>query len=180
MTSHPNVTFPLSDFRGVTKIYFKFVYLASHTECCEMQQGFIEQYNENLVLKAELAKKGHMVEKKFFDKVVLRCSRLENHNVHLELKLQHQKESFLNKRPLNNQNAPEILEFFKINEWKARLDAKDVSIANLKKHIESLKGKNVIENDVKPKVIAPRMVKLDLVPLAPKVLNSRDAHIDYI
>ncbi|GJZ40955.1 retrovirus-related pol polyprotein from transposon TNT 1-94 [Tanacetum coccineum] len=66
----------------------------------------------------ELAKKEHMVEKKFFDEVVL-----------------------------------------------------------------SLKGKNVVEKDFplnKAKVIAPKMFKLDLEPLAPKVLRNRDAHIDYI
>ncbi|GJZ51160.1 retrovirus-related pol polyprotein from transposon TNT 1-94 [Tanacetum coccineum] len=125
--------------------------LASRNDCREMQQGFIHEYNENLMLKAELAKKEHMVEKKFFDEVVLRCSRLENRGANLELKLQHQKESFLNNRSLNNQNAPEILEFFKINEWQAKLVAKDVSIANLRKHIET-----------------------------PKVLKNRDAHIDYI
>nr|GEY45727.1 hypothetical protein [Tanacetum cinerariifolium] len=106
---------------------------------------FIDEYNENVMLKAELAKKGQMVEKAIFDEAVLRCSRLENRNVNLELKLQHQKESFLINRPLNNQNASEILEFFKINEWQARLDAKDVLITNLRNHIESLKGKNVVE-----------------------------------
>nr|GEW63950.1 integrase, catalytic region, zinc finger, CCHC-type, peptidase aspartic, catalytic [Tanacetum cinerariifolium] len=94
--------------------------LASHNDCRKLQQGFIDEYNENLMLKAELAKKGQLIEKISFDKVVLRCSRLENRNVNLELKLQHQKESFLNNKPLNNQNAPEILEFFKINKWQAR------------------------------------------------------------
>ncbi|GJR74587.1 hypothetical protein Tco_0086952 [Tanacetum coccineum] len=111
--------------------------LASRNDCREMQQGFIDEYNENLMLKAELAKKGHMVEKKFFDEV----------------------------------------------EWQARLDAKDVSIANLRKHIESLKGKNVIEKDVRlnnPNIIAPRMFRLDLAPLSPKLLNNKDAHIYYI
>ncbi|GJS66286.1 hypothetical protein Tco_0680850 [Tanacetum coccineum] len=84
-----------------------------------------------------------------------------------------------NHRMVNNQNAPEIPEFFKINEWQAKIDAKDDSIANLKKHIESLKGKNVIEKDAttnKAKVIAPGMFKLDLEPLSPKVLKNRDAH----
>ncbi|GKB30845.1 integrase, catalytic region, zinc finger, CCHC-type containing protein [Tanacetum coccineum] len=90
--------------------------LASCNDCRKMQQGYINEYNENLMLKAELAKKGQMVEKTIFDEVVLRCSRLENRNVNLELKLQHQKESFMNNKPSNNQNAPEILEFFKINE----------------------------------------------------------------
>ncbi|GJY50286.1 hypothetical protein Tco_0441133 [Tanacetum coccineum] len=93
--------------------------LATRNECCEMQQSFIHEYNENLVLKAEIAKKEHMIEKKFFDEVVLRY-------------------------------APEIQEFFNINEWQVKLNAKDVSIANLRKHIKSLKGKNVIEKDATP------------------------------
>ncbi|GJV04411.1 integrase, catalytic region, zinc finger, CCHC-type containing protein [Tanacetum coccineum] len=74
-------------------------------------------------------------------------------------------------------------EFFTINEWQAKLDAKDVSIAKLKKHIKSLKLKNVIENDApmnKAKIIALGMFKLDLEPLAPNVLKNKDAHIDYI
>ncbi|GJV54769.1 retrovirus-related pol polyprotein from transposon TNT 1-94 [Tanacetum coccineum] len=92
-------------------------------------------------------------------------------------------ERFLNNISFNNQNAPDIPEFFKINEWQAKLDAKDVSIANMRKHIESLKGKSVIEKDATPnkaKVIAPGLFKLDLEPLSPKVLKNRDAHIDYI
>nr|GEZ73561.1 hypothetical protein [Tanacetum cinerariifolium] len=48
---------------------------------------------------------------------------------------------------------------------------------------KKLKGNNVVEKDVRlnnPNVIALGMFKLDLVPLAPKLLNNRDAHIDYI
>nr|GEV51715.1 retrovirus-related Pol polyprotein from transposon TNT 1-94 [Tanacetum cinerariifolium] len=117
--------------------------LATLTNYAKMKQYSIDEYNENLVLKVELAKKEHMIEKKFFDEVVLRCSQLENQ----------------------------------------KLKEKDVSISNLRKHIESLKGKNVIEKDATPnkaKVIAPEMFKLDLEPLSPKVLENRDAHIDYI
>ncbi|GKB94610.1 retrovirus-related pol polyprotein from transposon TNT 1-94 [Tanacetum coccineum] len=76
---------------------------------------------ENLALRAELAKKEHMIGKNFFDEAVLRCSRLENR-----------------------------CEFFNINEWKMKLNAKDVSIANLRKHIESLRGKNIVEKDLPP------------------------------
>ncbi|GJR98212.1 retrovirus-related pol polyprotein from transposon TNT 1-94 [Tanacetum coccineum] len=124
--------------------------IATCNNCHEMQHSFIHEYNENLMLKAELAnKKENMVEKKFFNEDVLRCSRLENRSANLELKL-HQKKSFLNNIPLNNQNASEIQEFFHINEWQAKLDAKDVSIAKLKKHIENLKGKDVVENDATP------------------------------
>nr|GEV67324.1 hypothetical protein [Tanacetum cinerariifolium] len=54
-------------------------FLATRNDYREMQQSYIYEYNKNLVLKAELAKKEHTVEKKNFDEVVLRCSRLENH-----------------------------------------------------------------------------------------------------
>ncbi|GJS34926.1 copia protein [Tanacetum coccineum] len=50
--------------------------LASRYDYREMQQGFIDEYNENLMLKAELAKKGHMVEKKIFDEVD--CSTIQD------------------------------------------------------------------------------------------------------
>nr|GEX99810.1 retrovirus-related Pol polyprotein from transposon TNT 1-94 [Tanacetum cinerariifolium] len=107
----------------------------------------------------------------------------ERKSANLELKLKHQKESFLTNRSLNNQNAHKVLQFFKINEWQARLDTKDVSIAKLKQHVKNLKGKNVVENDATPnnaKVIALGMFKIDLEPLSPKVLSNMDAHIDYI
>ncbi|GJU01654.1 hypothetical protein Tco_1111992 [Tanacetum coccineum] len=125
--------------------------LATLTNYAKMEQDYIDEYNKNLMLKAEL--------------------------------LQHQKESFLNNRSFNNQNAPAILEFLKINEWQAKLNTKDVSFANLRKQIESLKGENVVEKDVQlnnPNFIAPGMFKIDLEPLAPKVLKNKDAHIDYI
>ncbi|GJV84273.1 hypothetical protein Tco_1524171 [Tanacetum coccineum] len=64
-----------------------------------------------------------------------------------------------------------------------KLEAKDVSIVKLKKHIENLKGKNVVERNATPnnaKVITPGVFRLDLEPLSPKLLKNRDVHIDYI
>ncbi|GJR62628.1 retrovirus-related pol polyprotein from transposon TNT 1-94 [Tanacetum coccineum] len=52
---------------------------------------------------------------------------------------------------------------------------------NIKK--KSLKGKNVVENDVplnNANVITPEMFRLDFEPLSPKLLKNRDAHTDYI
>ncbi|GJX26479.1 hypothetical protein Tco_0232775 [Tanacetum coccineum] len=101
----------------------------------------------------------------------------------LELKLQHNKESFQNDKPCENRDAPEFHEFFTINELKAQLQAKDTTINNLKKHIQELKGKSVAdchESVNKPKVIAPSVLKLDLEPLSLKLKNNREAHIDYI
>nr|GEX08221.1 hypothetical protein [Tanacetum cinerariifolium] len=104
--------------------------LATRTNCREMQKDYIDEYNENLVLKAELAKKEHMVEKKHLMKLY----------------------SYVHDLKIN-------------------------------KHIEHLKGKNVVEKDApsnNANVIAPRMFKLDLEHLSPKVLKNKEAHIDYI
>ncbi|GKA23122.1 hypothetical protein Tco_0709084 [Tanacetum coccineum] len=93
---------------------------ATRTDCHEMQQSFIDAYNETLELKAQLAKKEHMVEKIVFNELVLR----------------------------------------------SKLKEKDVSIANWNKHIENLKGKNVVEKDVPPKnakVIAPGMCSRSII-----------------
>ncbi|GJU81852.1 retrovirus-related pol polyprotein from transposon TNT 1-94 [Tanacetum coccineum] len=112
--------------------------LATRTNCHEMQRSFIDEYNKTLELKAQLAKKEHMIEKTVFNKLALRCLRLEN------------------------RYAPGFQEFFHINKWQAKLEAKDVSIANLKKHIKNLKGKNVVEKDVPPNnanVITPGMFR---------------------
>nr|GEU98658.1 retrovirus-related Pol polyprotein from transposon TNT 1-94 [Tanacetum cinerariifolium] len=43
--------------------------LATLTNYAKIEQDYIDEYNENLVLKAELAKKEQMVEKKFFDEL---------------------------------------------------------------------------------------------------------------
>ncbi|GJY29418.1 hypothetical protein Tco_0405185 [Tanacetum coccineum] len=54
------------------KLLLNSVLYNSHLCKQQMQQSFIHEYNENLVLKAELAKKEHMVEKKVFNEVVFR------------------------------------------------------------------------------------------------------------
>ncbi|GJV75210.1 retrovirus-related pol polyprotein from transposon TNT 1-94 [Tanacetum coccineum] len=98
----------------------------------------------------------------------------------------------------DNQNALEIPEHFEINDLKAQLQAKDTTICKLKEHIKSLRENNKEEN-VKhemdeietinielehsvAKLLSEneRMFKLDLDPLAPRLLKNRDAHTDYL
>ncbi|GJR28452.1 retrovirus-related pol polyprotein from transposon TNT 1-94 [Tanacetum coccineum] len=73
--------------------------LAAINDYDTMKKSYIDEYNENLQLKAKLAKKNDMVEQ----------------------------------------------EFFNINEWQAKLDAKDLSIAKLREHIANLKGKTQLK-----------------------------------
>ncbi|GKA74489.1 hypothetical protein Tco_0780791 [Tanacetum coccineum] len=76
--------------------------------------------------------------------------------------------------------APKVL---KNKDLKAQIQEKVFSNAALKNELRKLKGKNVTDTTIlKPNAttIAPGMYKLDLEPLAPKVLKNKDAHIDYI
>nr|GEX89390.1 hypothetical protein [Tanacetum cinerariifolium] len=139
-----------------------------------MERSYIEEYERNLKLAAELSQMNELSKT---------CFGLEPQCMSLELKHQHNKESFQNDKPCENWDAPEFHEFFIINELKAQLQANDTTISNLKKHIQELKGKSVSnfgESVNKPKVIAPAMLKLDLEPLSLKLKNNRQAHVDYI
>ncbi|GJW00902.1 ribonuclease H-like domain-containing protein [Tanacetum coccineum] len=66
---------------------------------------------------------------------------------------------------------------------KAQIQEKVFANATLKNELRNLKRKTVINTVVsKPHAttIAPRMFKLDLEPLALKVLKNKDAHLEYI
>ncbi|GJW59412.1 retrovirus-related pol polyprotein from transposon TNT 1-94 [Tanacetum coccineum] len=119
-----------------------------------MLQSFINEYEENLELLTELAKKSDMVEKAVYNKLLNRCSKLENWCISLEIKLQQQKEK-----------------------------AKNVSINKLKEHIVNLKGKNVVDS-VQPvhnsNVVTSTVYKLDLQPLSPCIKNNREAYVNYL
>ncbi|GKE36108.1 hypothetical protein Tco_1455430 [Tanacetum coccineum] len=57
------------------------------------------------------------------------------------------------------------------------------AIATLKNELKILKGKNIVISAVsKPiaTILAPRIFKIDLEPLPPKLLKNREAHKDYL
>nr|GEV37612.1 hypothetical protein [Tanacetum cinerariifolium] len=79
--------------------------------------------------------------------------------------------------------APEIKEFFIINELQAQLKAKNVSIEKLNEHITNIKGKNVVNSvqDVhNSNVVTSKVYKLDLPPLSLCIKNNMTAHVDYL
>nr|GEU75825.1 reverse transcriptase domain-containing protein [Tanacetum cinerariifolium] len=140
-------------------------------ECESLRKDYCEEYNRNLTLEAELSKMNELSKK---------YSRLQNHCISLELKLQQNKERFQ-----NNSNLDDLAlnENFVINDLKAQLQAKASSISKLRAHIATIKGKNVSENNVHVNnayVIALGMFKLDLEPLSYRLKNNREAHEDYI
>ncbi|GKA03710.1 hypothetical protein Tco_0676491 [Tanacetum coccineum] len=143
-------------------------------ECKSIRKSWCEEYNRNLTLEDGLSKMNELSKT---------CSRLQNHCISLELKLQQNKESVQNNKSCNNLDVPAFNEFFVINNIKAQLQAKESTISKLRAHIAILKGKNVFDNHEpvnNASVIAPRMFRLDLEPLSHRLKNNREAHEDYL
>nr|GFB46278.1 hypothetical protein [Tanacetum cinerariifolium] len=46
--------------------------------------------------------------------------------------------------------------------------------------LRKLKGKALVDNDVTSYSINPEMLKIDAEPFAPKLLNNRTVHSDYL
>ncbi|GJV86478.1 retrovirus-related pol polyprotein from transposon TNT 1-94 [Tanacetum coccineum] len=67
--------------------------------------------------------------------------------------------------------------------YKDQFDSIKKTCAPSKEHNDSLIGKETVENVAQTPIattITPSMFKIDLEPLAPRLLNHRDAHIDYL
>ncbi|GKF45080.1 hypothetical protein Tco_0131632 [Tanacetum coccineum] len=69
------------------------------------------------------------------------------------------------------------------SDLNAQLQEKVFAITTLKNELRKLKGKSVVNTAVsKPSAvtIAPEMFKINLEPLTPKLLNNKEAGIDYL
>ncbi|GJU19547.1 hypothetical protein Tco_1152889 [Tanacetum coccineum] len=216
--------------------------------------NYVEMCNKCLKLEAELIKQHNMVEKDEYNRLSKSFSKLEQHCISLELAMQLNKENFQKNNTSTNQTEPSFDHLFELNNLKAELQAKDMTIKKLKAHIKranetstsesvkkdfdeietinielehrvtkliaenkhlkqtykqlydsikpsrvrakeqteslvnqvnqkKLKGKDIVDNATQASnatTIAPRMYKLDLVILAPKVKNNREAHEYYL
>ncbi|GJX63519.1 retrovirus-related pol polyprotein from transposon TNT 1-94, partial [Tanacetum coccineum] len=67
-----------------------------------------------------------------------------------------------------------------ISDLNASLQEKVLVITALKNELRKLKGKDLADNVVTKNTIAPEMLKIDVEPIAPKLLNNRTAHSDYL
>ncbi|GKC35579.1 hypothetical protein Tco_1047963 [Tanacetum coccineum] len=57
---------------------------------------------------------------------------------------------------------------------------KDLVITALKNELRKLKGKDLVDNVVAKHPIAPEMLKIDVEPIASRLMNNRTAHSDYL
>ncbi|GJR88018.1 retrovirus-related pol polyprotein from transposon TNT 1-94, partial [Tanacetum coccineum] len=67
-----------------------------------------------------------------------------------------------------------------ISDLNVSLQEKDLVITALKDELRKLKGKDLADNVVTKHTIAPKMLKIDVEPIAPRLLNNRTTHSDYL
>ncbi|GKE49772.1 hypothetical protein Tco_1481030 [Tanacetum coccineum] len=75
------------------------------------------------------------------------------------------------------------LKFTKNEDLKAQIQDKVFVITSLKNDLRKIKGKEIVDIAAQipfAKTTVPRMFKLDLEPLAPRLLQNREAHINYL
>ncbi|GJY25294.1 hypothetical protein Tco_0400020 [Tanacetum coccineum] len=78
---------------------------------------------------------------------------------------------------LINQVNQNYVEIFDLN---VSLQEKDLVITTLKDELRKLKGKYLADNVVTKHTITSEMLKIDVEPIAPRLLNNRTAHSDYL
>ncbi|GKD10980.1 hypothetical protein Tco_1190665, partial [Tanacetum coccineum] len=72
------------------------------------------------------------------------------------------------------------LKSVEISDLNASLQEKVLEITALKDDLRKLKGKALVDNVVTKHTINPEMLKIDVGPITPKLLNKRTAHSAYI
>ncbi|GJX42092.1 hypothetical protein Tco_0257082 [Tanacetum coccineum] len=131
------------------------------------QAAHLEEFFENNDLKAQLQDKDSTIcklkdiikslrEKSKDDNVNYDYCEIETKNVELE-----------------NKNE----------DLKAQIQDKVFVITSLKNNLRKIKGKEIVDMAAQipsASTIVPGMFKLDLEPLAPRLLQNREAHIDYL
>ncbi|GJR79846.1 retrovirus-related pol polyprotein from transposon TNT 1-94 [Tanacetum coccineum] len=72
------------------------------------------------------------------------------------------------------------LKSMEISNLNASLQEKVLEITDLKDDLRKLKGKALVDNVVTKHTIDPEMLKIDVEPMTPKMLNKKTAHSAYI
>ncbi|GJY14929.1 retrovirus-related pol polyprotein from transposon TNT 1-94 [Tanacetum coccineum] len=72
------------------------------------------------------------------------------------------------------------LKSVEISDLNASLQEKVLAIIDLKDDLRKLKGKALVDNDVTKHPSDPEMLKINVEPITPKLLNKKTAHSAYI
>ncbi|GKD39797.1 hypothetical protein Tco_1260004 [Tanacetum coccineum] len=98
--------------------------------------NYVERCNKCLELEAELIKQHNMIEKDDYNRLSKRFSKLEQRYISFKIAMQLNKEIFQKTNTSMNQTEAAFDQFFKLNNLKAELQAKDTTIKKLKEHIK--------------------------------------------
>ncbi|GJT98695.1 hypothetical protein Tco_1094213 [Tanacetum coccineum] len=164
----------------------------------------VHECEKCLKLKTELLNKTDFIEKEIYDKLFRSYTTLEKHCISLEVNTQINQEIFQRDNSVSNQSALSFDQYFKLNELKAQSVSKLIAEnehlketykqvydsikptrirskeQSLKDELRKLKGKDLANNVVTKHTIAPEMLKIDVEPIAPRLLNNWTAHSDHI
>nr|GEW22339.1 hypothetical protein [Tanacetum cinerariifolium] len=78
------------------------------------------------------------------------------------------------KQTYNDQKSAEI------SDLNANLQEQGLIIAALRDELRKLKGKAIVDNDVTTHTINPKMLKVNVKPIASRLLNNRTVHCNYL
>ena len=87
---------------------------------------------------AESFKSNDVVDKEVFNELSNKFAQLEKHCISLEIAMQQKEESFQTNQPCKNPELTDFREYFMINDLKAQLETKDLTINNLKIRITEM------------------------------------------
>ncbi|GJZ19476.1 retrovirus-related pol polyprotein from transposon TNT 1-94 [Tanacetum coccineum] len=150
-------------------------------------------------LKLETELQMGFIEKVIYDKLFKSYTILEKHSISLEVDSQLNQEivqgynstykklydsikpaRIRSKEQCNDLINQVNIKSVEISDLNASLQEKVLVITALKNELKKLKGKAVVNNDVMKHTIDPEMLKIDVEPITPKLLNPRTAHSAYI
>nr|GEV39999.1 integrase, catalytic region, zinc finger, CCHC-type, peptidase aspartic, catalytic [Tanacetum cinerariifolium] len=160
-----------------------FIFVHEHKQEMHADLKYVESLEKEIDElksdKAEFSNIYDMIFKEVYIELLWRFAKLEKNSISLELALQQCKEQVKNNTVCNEQASivfrKEREQYLKIQDLKAQLQDKNISISELKKLIEKCKGKSMETKFDKPSVVrqpnAQRIRK-------PSVLGKPDSFVD--
>ncbi|GJX87589.1 retrovirus-related pol polyprotein from transposon TNT 1-94 [Tanacetum coccineum] len=121
-------------------------------------------------------------------KLLLKNERLCNEINHVKQVFKEQFDSIKKTRVRTKEQSDSLIDKLNLKsaeneDLKAQIQDKVFVITSLKNDLRKLKGKEIVDIAAQipsANTIVPGMFKLDLEPLAPRLLQNREAHIDYL
>nr|GEY33061.1 hypothetical protein [Tanacetum cinerariifolium] len=171
-----------ADLKYVESIENKLDELESDkAEFSNMYDILLPELKECECLAQKLSKQTESVSKEVYTELLRSFAKLEKHSIFLELALQQCQEQMKNdtvcKEKMSNVFQKERVQYFEIQDLKAQLQDKNISISELKKLIAKCKGKSVETKFDKPSVV--RQPNAQRIP-KPSVLGKPTTFSDSI